>query len=168
MRSGEGASRSSPLTIVSDSDSDSALHLLTTRRKRPLVLTPPELSDSDDGRPHSKPDPKVAKMFKELKEELQHIKDMKDDVEEIKSTVRESNKIATLREMFTCLICKEVATEDNRPTMLPCCRSAVCCYECINRWLGHSHFCPHCREEVRIESCLSQPLLRPLFDLLQQ
>lgn len=68
-----------------------------------------------------------------------------------------------LKEIFTCLICKELIREDSRPVMLPCCRNAICCYECINTWLITSPICPHCRETVDIESCLPQPLIRPML-----
>ena len=63
--------RSSPLTVVSDSDSDSPFVPLVRCRKRPHVPPAPELSDSDSSQPGTKvhcPDLKVAKMFMEIKD----------------------------------------------------------------------------------------------------
>ena len=51
--------------------------------------------------------------------------------------------------------------------MLPCCRNALCCRVCLSRWLADSSVCPHCREEVQLENCLPQPLIRPIIDMLR-
>lgn len=157
-----GISRNSPLMLLSDSDSDSGGFVLPRNRKRQFhVPTPPELSDSDSSEPHSKPDLKVAKLFMELKEDMQSIKT------NIQKQERNKNYLGTLKEIFTCLICKEVTTENSRPTVLPCCRNAVCCHSCVSRWLEDTPVCPHCRETLTIDRCLSQPLLRPMFNLLK-
>ena len=167
MRNGEGPSgipRNSPVTVVSDSDSDSGLvHPFVSSRKRSYVPTPPELSDSDSNPPRPKsygPHPKIAKMFSELKDQIQSINDKVDENSNSNKT------LASLREMFTCLICRSVVEETSRPVMLPCYRSAICCYDCMSRWLETSPICPHCREAVQIENCNPQPILRPMFNLL--
>ena len=106
-------SRNSPLTLISDSDSDSPLVPLIRRRKRPHVPPPPELSDSDSSQPRSKkncPDLKVAKMFMEIKEDVQAIK--------TKLLESENKFLMTIRDIFTCLICKEVMTETSGTVML--------------------------------------------------
>ena len=81
--------RNSPLTIISDSDSDSPLVPLVRRRKRPYVPPAPDISDSDSSQPHAKvncPNLKVAKMFMEIK-----------DVQAIKSKLSEGeNKFLTM------------------------------------------------------------------------
>jgi hypothetical protein len=157
-----GISRNSPLTLPSDSDSESGFTLSRNRKRQFHVPTPPELSDSSDSsQPRSKPDIKIAKLFMELKEDIQSIKS------KIHKQEKNMNYLDTLKEMFTCLICKEIISENSRPVVLPCCRNAVCCYSCVCRWLEDSPVCPHCRESLNIENCLSQPLLRPIFDMLK-
>ena len=154
--------RSSPLTVVSDSDSDSLFVPLMRRRKRPHVPPAPELSDSDSSQPRTKlhcPDLKVAKMFMEIKEDVQAIKS--------KLSKSENKFLVMIRDIFTCLIFKEVMTETSGTVMLPCCRNALCCRDCLSRWLADSSICPHCREEVQLENCLPQPLIRPIIDMLR-
>lgn len=157
--SGLGITRNSPLTINSDSDSDTNL----ARRKRPYyVPTPPDLTDSDSSLPPSKINcshSKCMKMFLELKEDISCIKE--------KLNSDNKNVLNILKGVFTCLICKSIATETNRPIMLPCCRNATCCYTCIERWLENSSICPHCRETLELENCTPQPILRPMFELLR-
>ena len=152
----------SPPTVISDSDSDSPLVPLVRRRKRPFVPPPPEISDSDSSQSRSKmscPDMKVAKMFMEIKEDVDAIKS--------KLSERDNKFLMTIRDIFTYIICKEVMTETSGTLMLPCCRNALCCHDCLRRWLTDSSVCPHCREEVQIESCLPQPLIRPIMDMLR-
>ena len=64
-------SRHSPLTVVSDSDSDGPLVPLIQRQKRPHNMALPfqEQSDSDNSQSHQ--DLKVAKLFMEVKEDLE-------------------------------------------------------------------------------------------------
>lgn len=168
MRSGEGPSgisRNSPVTVVSDSDSDSGLvRPLVSGRRRSYVPAPPELSDSDSNPPHPKsycPHSKITKMFSELKDQIKSIDD------KVQESSNSNKTLASLREMFTCLICRSIVEESSRPVMLPCCRSAICCHDCISRWLETSPICPHCREAVQIENCTPQPILRPMFNLIQ-
>ena len=88
------------------------------------------------------------------------------DVQAIKTKLSESKKfLMMIRDIFTCLICKEVMTETSGTVMLPCCRNALCC-DCLSRWLADSSVCPHCREEVQLENSLPQPLIRPIIDML--
>ena len=151
------------MTVVSDSDSDSPIVPLIRRQKRPYVPPAPELSDSDSSQPRNKmicTDLKVAKMFMEIKEDVQTIKS--------KLSESENKFLVMIRDIFTCLICKEVMTETSGTLMFPCCRNALCCRECLSRWLADSSVCPHCREEVRIENCLPQPLIRPIIDILRE
>ena len=153
--------RNSPLTLISDSDSDSPLVPLVRNRKRPYVPPAPELSDSDSSQPQSKksyPGVKIANMFMEIKEDVQAIKSKLSD--------GENKLLVTIRDIFTCLICKERMSESSGTMMLPCCRNALCCHSCLARWLGDSSVCPHCREEVRMEDCIPQPLIRPIMDML--
>ena len=69
---------------------------------------------------------------------------------------------------FSCLICKDVVSPDNTPVVPPCCRAAVMCKECLISWLDNQASCPHCREPLVIDDCLSMPPLRPLFDVLSK
>jgi hypothetical protein len=130
IQSGGGASgheihRNSPVTVISDSDSDSGLiQTLVSSRKRLYVPTPPDVSDSDSNPPRSKyhcP----HKKFPELKDEIQ-------------SRLQEnfnSNKPLTHFERCLLVWCK---SNCSRPLMLPCCRSAICCHGCMTRWLETS------------------------------
>lgn len=168
-RSGEGPSSSSKRNtsspvLLSDSDSSqgSLIRSFLRKRKRHHVPTPPELSDTESlqnfPRKEFRATTDVKKVLDEIKGDLDKWRN--------ECQMKKINQ-SGLENVFTCLICQEVATIDKETVMPTCCRSVLYCKECIAQWLQSSAFCPHCREELSIELCQPQPQLKPLFELIQ-
>jgi hypothetical protein len=128
IRSGEGPSgygihRNSPVTVISDSDSDSGLiQTLVSSRKRLYVSTPPDVSDSDSNPPRSKyhcPHPKITRMFSKLKDEIQSIHSR------LQENSNSNKTLDTLREMHVCLFDMQIncngKQQTTNATLLPRC-----------------------------------------------
>ena len=156
-----GPSRSLPV-IVSDSDSDGPLVPLV-RKKRKIfhVPTPP---GSDSGSSQSLPNRAHISIETIFKEVASMIQDMKKQLDNSMHVEHREN--ALLKEIFTCLICKQISVESARPVVPPCCNSIVCCYDCISQWVCSSPVCPHCRSPITIDDCLPQPTLKPIFNII--
>ena len=90
------------------------------------------------------------------------------DIKEIITKSKYPQAAETLKEIFTCLICKQITEESSRPLVPPCCGSIVCCHDCLRQWLSNSPVCPHCRSTLVIEDCQPQPILRPMFNILKE
>ena len=91
------------------------------------------------------------------------IQDMKKQLDN--SMHVEHGENALLKEIFTCLICKQISVESARPVVPLCCNSVVCCYDCISQWVCSSPVCTHCRSPITIDDCLPQPTLKPIFNI---
>ena len=151
--------------LLSDSDSE-PLRPLIRRKKRFHVPQAPQISDSDSpGPPPTKASRKDSDKLI-LSQILAGIDQVKQKLE--KSSDTTTSSVSFLKEIFTCIVCKQVANESSRPVMPPCCKSILCCYDCLSQWVATSPVCPHCRSEISIESCLAQPLLRPLFERMSE
>ena len=153
-------------TIPSDSDSDDIQHLVR-KRKRPLPAY--ECStDSDSSLPRLKipasPSPTV-KMFSDIKSLLS---DYHREVVHLRLERELEDKRPSVYMIFSCLICKDVPAEEAAPLVPPCCRAAVVCHDCMDRWLESQPSCPHCREPLTMDRCDKLPILRPLFDFLAE
>ena len=162
--------RASPLVVPSDSDSDEIRprKSLSLRRKRPQYIAP-ELSDSDT--PSQLPS---SNKYVATTDVHSLLVDIKENVTKFRVEMEQQMKLMqvkdqiTLAAVFTCIICKEVSLEEKAPLMPTCCRNIVCCRDCLNQWLSSSSQCPHCRQGITIDQCVAQPILRPLFALLDQ
>ena len=157
-----------PFTVPSDSDSEE-LKPLARKRKRPFP-TYDSSTESDSSLPHTKvcstdmPTP-TMKILSEIKCLLG---DYHTEVVHLRLEREIDTKKSSVYMMLSCLICKEIAAEESVPVVPPCCRAAVVCQECMDRWLDTQPTCPHCREPLLIDNCVKFPILRPLFDFLAQ
>ena len=76
----------------------------------------------------------------------------------------------SLKQVFSCIICKEQALGAARKPVVPKCRSAVVtCKLCRETWLVNSHTCPNCRVPIENleQSTMPLPELRLLTSILQ-
>lgn len=149
---------------ISDSDSDELKPLI--RRKRCRYSS----SDSDNSLPAVKVSTvgssSSMKLLSEIKVTLEtyhrEVVSMRleRDLEKSKSSILM---------IFSCLICKDIVDSESIPIVPPCCKAAVMCTSCLERWLENQQSCPHCREEMPdIGICSPFPVLRPLYDLLSK
>ena len=112
----------SPVTITdSDSDVPSGIPIAKKKRKIYHIPHPPELSDSD-----SSPAPSVGYAAGKMKKMFVDVVGMIENINERLNTVspEQSNKML-LKELFTCLICKQMTSEVSRPVVPPCCKCCV-------------------------------------------
>ena len=129
--SNSGLSRP-PTITVSDSDSDGQIAPLVRKRKKIFHILSPPGSDSDfSPTPHGRTHASTC-MERMLKDVVNIVQDVKTRVEK---AVPDPHKkaIVILKEIFTCLICKQVSSESSQPVVPPCCKSVVCCYDCISQ-----------------------------------
>ena len=154
-------SRSLPV-IVSDSDSDGALVPLVRKKRKIFHVPTPPGSDSDSSQslPNSA-QTSIERMCKEISSMIQDMKKQLDN-----SISSECGEHTLLKEIFTCLICKQISVESSRPVVPQCCNSVVCCYDCINQWICSSPVCPHRRSPITIDDCLPQPTIKPIFNII--
>lgn len=110
-----GPSRSLPL-IVSDSDSERPLFPLV-RKKRKIfhVPTPPGLDSDSSQCPPNCAHTSIETTFKEVVSMIQDMKKQLDNSMHV-----EHGEDALLKEIFTCLICKQISVESARPGVPPC------------------------------------------------
>ena len=157
---------------MSDSDSDDISNFHPLVRKRRSAEQSP--SDSDPQLPvfYSKRKPPnhcdVTKLLIELKGSVDQCKEEMTEIR--RSTTEQATMQAkgllyqTLTSVFTCIVCSCVVSLDSEPVVPPWCRGVILC---IVQWLGNSNTCPHYRHPLELEECLPQPLLHPLFDVLE-
>ena len=143
-----GPSRA-PTILLSDSDSDGPVRPLVRKRKFKYI----DESDSDSG-------PSKVKVQKTVS----LLEDIQGGVKKINEVLSDQK---SLKDLFTCLVCKQVTLEESKPTIPPCCRSVVVCESCIQQWLETNPIRPHCRSPLSFDNCMPQPLLIPMFELLQ-
>ena len=110
----QGPSRSLPV-IVSDSYSDGPLIPLVRKKRKIFHVPTPPGSDTDSSqslpnRAHTS----IKVMFKEVAGMVQDIKKQLDNSMHV-----ERGENALLKEIFTCLICKEISMESARPVVPP-------------------------------------------------
>ena len=140
--SNAGASKPA-MYVVSDSDSNGPIIPLLMKRRKIFHVPSPPGSDSDFSTgPYDRIRPNTS-MEKMLKDVVSMVKDVRDKVEKAVHTDPEEKVVLVLKEIFTCLICKQISTELSRPVIPPCCKSIICCYDCINQWISNSPICPH-------------------------
>ena len=161
-------SAAKPLTIPSDSDSEE-LRPLVRKRKRPLAAYDSS-TESDSSLPPTKvrcstSHTATLKILSEIKSILG---DYHSEVVHLRLEKEIDTKKSCVYAIFSCLICKDVVVEQSVAVVPPCCRAAVVCLECMERWLETQPTCPHCREPLVIDDCVKMPVLRPLFDFLAQ
>ena len=151
-----------PTVVLTDSDSDGPLIPLVRKKRKMFHVPPPPVgSDSNSSIPPVNATNSVEKMFAEV---ITKIRDLENKLD--KATGNPGDKNA-LKEIFTCLICKQISTEASKPVIPPCCQSVICCFDCIQQWISSSPVCPHCRSPITIDSCLVQPLFKPMFELIE-
>ena len=135
---------------ISDSESDT---VVTVRKKRKLVPTPPSDSESVDAGMIS------AGKLNEIISKLNEIKEKMNN---------RPSPYQQLADIFTCLICADDISESSEPVVPTCCRNVVYCRECLDHWLTTNTVCPHCRAPLlSVDSCHTLPIIRPLFELLR-
>ena len=155
-----------PTLIVSDSDSDGQIIPLVRKRKKIFHIPSPSGSDSDfSPAPHDRTRAGTS-MEKMLKDVVNIVQDVKTRME--KAVPDPQERVTLIKEIFTCLICKQVSSESSRPVVPPCCKSIVCCYDCISQWILSSPICPHCRSPITIDECESQPVIKPIFNIITE
>ena len=158
--------RGSPViqVLASDSDSDDVRTARQRKRPRTAVPCPPELSDSDSA------SQLLSAKYQATFDVRSLLLDIKDNVFKFRKDMKElRNKEQTvLSSMFTCIICQQVSHRGKIPLIPKCCSNIVCCQHCLSEWLSASTQCPHCRQTLTIADCTPQPILRPLFDLLDK
>lgn len=79
------------------------------------------------------------------------------------------NAITSLKQILSCIICKDLAFGSNKQPVVPlCCLAVVGCKVCFESWLNNSQTFSYCRAAMQtVESCASPlPELRPLVSLL--
>ena len=145
---------SSIVNLISDSSSEEYFSFSGApkrkRRKKYLVPTPPGATPSDSDESPSTPSPPPSKYHATVDVE-KVLLDIKDELFRSKNEVPVPQKSrSVVSAIFTCIICEEVTTETKSPVMPTCCSSTIRCKACLE------------------SSCLSQPLIKPLFDLLQE
>lgn len=151
--------------IPSGSDSEE-LKPLTKKRKRARVVLDSS-SDSDSSLPRTKV-VATSSTIQLLSEIRSLLGDYHCEVVRLRLERELDARKATVYASFSCLICKEIVNEESAPVVPPCCRASVVCFECMIRWLENQPSCPHCREPLEIENCSKLPILRPLFDFLEE
>ena len=164
---GPSSVRSGSPILLTDSDSE-PLRPLIRKKKRFHIPPPPQISDSDSPGPPPTKMPRRSSDKGILNKILESIDEIKQKLEKtpLASGAATPSAAVTsfLKEVFTCIVCKQVVNESSRPIMPPCCKSIVCCSDCLSQWVDTSPICPHCRSEISLDSCVVQPLLRPLFE----
>ena len=156
-----------PTVVVSDSDSDGSIIPLVRKRKKMFHIPSPPGSDSDfspTARDHALTSTSMERMLKDV---VSMVQDARDKVAKAVPDPKDKAMLL-LKEIFTCLICKQISSESSRPVVPPCCRSIICCYNCINQWISTSPICPHCRSPITIDECESQPVIRPIFNVINE
>ena len=170
------AGGSSIVNLISDSSSEEyySFGVPPKRKRKKMIFVPPprDGSPSDSDNSQSTPSPPlskyratvdVEKVLMDVKQKLfKSSNEMPPD--EVRSAQKQIRD--TVCAIFTCIICKEVTTEDKVPIMPTCCNSTFCCTSCLEQWLSNAGCCPHCRHPLTMSSCHSQPLIKPLFDFL--
>ena len=171
-RSGEPGPSTSVVhvNLVSDSSSED-LHQLfgkgkKKRKRKYFVPPPPNATDSEEFSTTSSISPPPSK-FRATVDVKNLLLEIKDDLKSKgKKTAGSLLKKTTIADIFTCIICKELAVEEKNPIMPSCCSSLLCCKQCLEQWLDTSGGCPHCRRPITMDDCVVQPLIKPLFELV--
>ena len=153
-KNGEPGPSTSVVNLVSESSSEDFHKLFTVNKKKlkrkRKVSPPPDTSQTDSDLSTTAPTPPPSK-FRATVDVRQLLLD-----DLIKSKCPGTKK-SILCEIFTCIICKELVVDDKVPVMPSCCSSMLSCKQCLEQWLEAAGVCPHCRQPISIDDCISQP-----------
>ena len=140
---------------------------LESSKKTSVSKNPPiclsSSSDSDSNRPLIRKKRSFDSQVK-LDDRLSSLERSVDSVYNIQCSKRRKVDSASMLNLFSCIICKELAL--NKDPLVPqCCSGVVACKLCLEGWIQQSPTCPQCRGSISVDICLPIPPYRPLSSL---
>ena len=158
IREGQPKRHSSTIHISSDSESDTYTSLIRhSKHRASMVHTSGDLPPQQST---------LQSLSDKVSEQTALLQKLSADL-----SSKPRNPVTPLKQVLSCIICKELAIcSDKQPLVPKCCSAVVGCKECFEEWLRNSPSCPYCRVLMETTENYTAPLpeLRPLISIMEE